>query len=345
MLTGTTLKMASLKFMLPLLAVLPGHVDAWGSLGHTTVAYIAQNFVCEKTAKFAKHLLNDTSSAYLANVATWADSYRYEKGGEFSSVYHYIDALDNPPESCNIDYERDCPEEGCIVSAIANYSSRAFQKEVGITEQQKALKWVIHFVGDIHQPLHVENIAVGGNLINVTFNGAKTNLHAIWDTAIPQKAIGNFSQATALSWAANLTSEIKHGQYKKDSRTWLKGIDADDAVDSSLVWARDANKLVCSTVLPNGPDAVFAQELSGAYYETAIPVVKKHIAKAGFRLAAWLDAIVEAAEKHGHGKGHGKGGKLAKRSGAKLEPWMEEARQARRDFGGDCGCGLQEHAH
>ncbi|KAF2028438.1 hypothetical protein EK21DRAFT_101895 [Setomelanomma holmii] len=335
--------MASLKIMLPLMAVLPGYVDAWGSLGHTTVAYIAQNFVCEKTAEFAKQLLNDTSSAYLANVATWADSYRYEKGGAFSSVYHYIDALDNPPESCNIDYERDCPEEGCIISAISNYSTRAFQKEIGIVEQQKALKWVVHFVGDVHQPLHVENIAVGGNLINVTFDGAKTNLHAIWDTAIPQKAIGNFSQANALAWAANLTSEIKHGQYKKESRTWLKGIDASDAIDSSLVWARDANKFVCSTVLPNGPDAVFAQELYGAYYETAIPVVKKQIAKAGYRLAAWLDAIVEAAEEHGHG--HGKGGKLVKKSDAKLEPWMDEARQARRDFGGDCGCGAEEHVH
>lgn len=333
--------MASLKSLLSLMVVLPA-ANAWGSLGHTTVAYIAQNFVCDKTTKFAQRLLNDTSKAYLANVAIWADSYRYEKGGEFSSVYHYIDALDNPPESCNIDYERDCPKEGCIVSAFANYSSRAFQKEIGIVEQQKALKWVIHFAGDIHQPLHVENIAVGGNLINVTFNGAKTNLHSIWDTAIPQKAIGNFSQATALSWANNLTAEIKNGQYKKESRTWLKGIDADDAIDTSLVWARDANKFVCSTVLPNGPDAVFGKELSGAYYETAIPVVKKQIAKAGLRLAAWLDAVVEEAEKHGHK--HIGNGKAHKRGEMKLEPWMEQARQARREFGPDCGCG-QEHAH
>jgi hypothetical protein len=185
---------------------------------------------------------------------------------------------------------------------------------------------------------------VGGNLINVTFNGAKTNLHSIWDTAIPQKAVGNFSQANALSWAANLTSEIKHGQYKKESRTWLKGLDAKDAIDSSLVWARDANKYVCSTVLPNGPDAVFGKELSGAYYETAIPVVTKQIAKAGYRLAAWLDAIVEAAEKHGHGQ-HWKDSDKSKRSDFKLEPWMEVAKQARRDFGDDCGCGAEGHAH
>jgi hypothetical protein len=340
---STTFNMASLRYVLPLLVVLPSSVSAWGSLGHTTVAYIAQNFVCDKTAKFAQQLLNDSSTAYLANVAIWADSYRNEPDGKFSSVLHYIDALDNPPESCNIDYARDCPEEGCIVSAIANYSSRALDKDVGIVEQQKALKWVIHFLGDVHQPLHVENIAVGGNLINVTFNGANTNLHAIWDTAIPQKAIGNFSQANALSWATNLTSEIKHGQYKNESRTWLKGIDAKDAIDSSLVWARDANKYVCTTVLPNGPDAVFGKELSGAYYETAIPVVKKQIAKAGYRLAAWLDAIVESAEKHGHGQ-HWRDDK-SKRGDVKLEPWMEVAKQARRDFGDDCGCGVEEHTH
>lgn len=84
--------MASLAM---LLAAVP-HASAWGSLGHTTVAYLAQNFVGDKAAKFAQSLLNDTSSAYMANVATWADSYRSEPGGQFSSVYHYIDALDNP---------------------------------------------------------------------------------------------------------------------------------------------------------------------------------------------------------------------------------------------------------
>lgn len=248
------------------------------------------------------------------------------------------------PQSCNVVYERDCPEEGCIVSAIANYSSRAFQTPVGISEQQKALKWIVHFVGDIHQPLHVENLAIGGNEINVTFAGQKTNLHAIWDTQIPQKLIGNFTQANAKAWAANLTAEIKHGVYKKEAKTWLKGINkGKDAVSSAMLWANDSNKFVCSTVLPDGPGAVFGKELSGEYYETAIPVVTKQIAKAGYRLAAWLDAIVEAAEKGKHA--HSKGEKFDKRGSAKLEPWMEEARQARRDFGGDCGCDAEEHKH
>jgi hypothetical protein len=322
-----------------LLAAVP-YVSAWGSLGHTAVAYMAQDLISPKTAKFAQQLLNDTSSAYLANVATWADSYRREPEGAFSSVLHYIDSLDDPPQSCNVDYDRDCPEEGCIVSAIANYSSRAFQKSVGLEEQQKALKWVVHFVGDIHQPLHVENIAVGGNGINVTFNGAKTNLHSIWDTAIPEKAYGSFSQANALALANNLTAEIQHGKFKKESKTWLKGLKAKDAVKSSMVWARDANSYVCSTVMPNGPDAVFAQELSGAYWDSAIPVVTKQLAKAGYRLAAWLDALVEYSQE----KAHGKEEWVREKRSVELQPWQEEARQARRDFGGDCGC-VDEEAH
>ena len=241
-----------------------------------------------------------------------------------------------------MNYERDCPEEGCIVSAIANYSTRAVTKDVGLVEQQKALKWVIHFVGDIHQPLHVENLEVGGNLINVTFNGAHTNLHAAWDTAIPQKLVGNYSLANAHTWAANLTNEIKRGTYKKESKTWSKGLKAKKPVDSAMVWASDANSFVCSTVVPNGPDAVRNQEISGSYYESAIPVVQKQIAKAGFRLAAWLDAIVENA---GKGVIKGEDGKygLSKRE-FKFEEWQLEAKAKRAEFGDDCGCG-EEHAH
>lgn len=215
-------------------------------------------------------------------------------------------------------------------------------KSVGLVEQQKALKWIIHFIGDIHQPLHVENAFVGGNKINVTFNDVKTNLHSIWDTAIPQKAVGNFSQATASAWAQNLTAEIKHGRYRKEAGKWLDGVEVGKPVDTAMIWANDANGYVCTTVLPDGPDAVFGKELSGAYYETAIPVVKKQIAKAGVRLAAWLDAVVEQADKKGGYRREDD--KRDERAAFHLEPWMQEARNARRDFGGDCGC-AKEHAH
>lgn len=94
---------------------------AWGNMGHETVAYIAQSFVASSTATYCQNILGDTSSSYLANVATWADSYRYTSAGHWSSPLHYIDANDDPPNSCSVDYSRDCGSKGCSVSGVQNF--------------------------------------------------------------------------------------------------------------------------------------------------------------------------------------------------------------------------------
>lgn len=98
-------------------------VGAWGAFGHETVAYVATNFVSASTKTYFQTLLGDTSADYLATVSTWADSYRSTTAGKFSAPFHYIDAQDNPPSSCGVNYERDCGSEGCVVSAISNYVS------------------------------------------------------------------------------------------------------------------------------------------------------------------------------------------------------------------------------
>ncbi|KAF2181713.1 hypothetical protein K469DRAFT_729262 [Zopfia rhizophila CBS 207.26] len=330
------------KSLLLSLAPLLPQVSAWGTLGHTTVAFVAQNFVSDRTKSFTQGILNDSSSAYLANVATWADSYRSTAGGSFSSPFHYIDANDSPPSSCGVDYERDCSEEGCIVSAISNYTSRVQTTYLPLTERQKALKWIIHFVGDIHQPLHTEALEVGGNLINVTFNGTGTNLHRIWDTNMPEKLIGGFAVGDARDWATTLTSEIMNGSFAKDAKGWLNGMDVNDGIASAMYWAIDSNAFVCSTVVPKGADAVRDQELSGEYYETAIPVIQMQIAKAGYRLAAWLNLVATMENGLGTGKKRGKGNGLERRMVNWDEKAILEARRVRKTFGSDCGCG-DEH--
>lgn len=94
---------------------------AWGNMGHETVAYIASNFVQPATESFFQNLLGDSSSDYLANVATWADTYRYTSEGSYSKPFHFIDAQDNPPSSCDVVMSRDCADGNCVVTAIANY--------------------------------------------------------------------------------------------------------------------------------------------------------------------------------------------------------------------------------
>jgi len=99
------------------------NVSAWGTLGHETVAYVATNFVSSATKSVFQTILHNTTSSYLAGVATWADSFRYAPAGHFSAAFHFIDAEDHPPTSCGVKYSRDCGKQGCIVGAIQNYVS------------------------------------------------------------------------------------------------------------------------------------------------------------------------------------------------------------------------------
>jgi hypothetical protein len=98
--------------------------SAWGKLGHETVALIAQQYLTPRTVKSVQSILGDTSTTYLGNIASWADTYRSEPGGGFSAGFHFVNGVDAPPpESCQITLPSDCPPEGCIVSAIGNYVS------------------------------------------------------------------------------------------------------------------------------------------------------------------------------------------------------------------------------
>ena len=197
--------MTRLFSLLTVAAVIP-QAMAWGAMAHYAVAYVATNFVSTTTKTYMQTLLADTSTDYLASVASWADSYRSTTAGAFSAPFHYIDALDSPPSSCSVSFSRDCGSTGCIVGAISNYTSRLLTTSLSTSERQIAAKMLIHFLGDIGQPLHCENLDVGGNSITVTYSGSSTNLHTVWDTKIPEKISGGSTMAIAKTWATTLTT-------------------------------------------------------------------------------------------------------------------------------------------
>lgn len=234
--------------LIPLTLALPGAL-AWGGFGHITVAYIASDFVSPNTAAYFQGLLRNTSTDYLAGVATWADSIRYTKWGHFTGPFHFIDAHDSPPTSCNIDFERDCKAEGCVVSAIANYTSQLLDPTLPPWIRAQAAKFVIHFVGDIHQPLHTEDVAKGGNGIHVKFDGSGLNLHHVWDSSIAEKIVGGVRRAPyaeARLWASELSQDIRTGRYAAFSEGWLKGVDFENPNGTALAWAREGNAVVCT---------------------------------------------------------------------------------------------------
>ncbi|KAH8157813.1 hypothetical protein CIB48_g10432, partial [Xylaria polymorpha] len=204
---------------------------------------------------------------------------------------------DSPPSTCGVVIPGDCGAEGCVVSAIQNYTTILLDGRYSAANRVIAAKMIIHFVGDIGQPLHCEALDVGGNDIDVVYDGDGTNLHAIWDSNIPESISGGSSMATAKTWATTLTTAINTGEYKSQASSWLTGLSVATAASrqaTALQWATEANAYVCSTVLKGGISAVENKELSGAYTTTADPVVKLQIAKQGYRLAKYLDAIVAA---------------------------------------------------
>lgn len=278
------------RFFLLTLTTLKG-AQAWGVLGHATVAYVAQNYLDSTTAAWAQGVLGDTSDSYLANIASWADTYRSTTAGKWSAPFHFIDAEDSPPTDCNVDYERDCGSSGCSVSAIANYTQRVSDGRLSAANTAQALKFLVHFLGDITQPLHDEALEVGGNDITVTFDGYSDNLHADWDTYIPEKLIGGSTLSDAQTWANELIDSINSGSYKSVAASWIKGDDISDPVTSATSWASDANAFVCSVVMPNGVSALQKGDLYPTYYDSVIPTIELQIAKGGYRLANWLNSI------------------------------------------------------
>ena len=109
---------------------------------------------------------------------------------------------------------------------------------------------------------------------------------------MPSQYTGGNDQPTARTWATQLTNSIQSGAYKSQASSWLSGMDINDPEGSAIHWAQDANAYVCSNALKGGESAVENKELSGTYYNNAVPVFNMQIAKGGYRLAAWLNLIV-----------------------------------------------------
>lgn len=216
---------------------------------HITIAYLASHFVQPQTAHYFQTLLRNDTADYLANVATWADSIRYTKWGHYTGVYHFIDAKDAPPASCTVDLARDCKADGCVVTAIQNYTAQLLDPARPAWLRAQAAKFVVHFVGDIHQPLHDEDVARGGNGIHVLWHGRELNLHHVWDSSIAERWVGGVRRkpyAEARAWAAELAGMIADGGFAAEREAWVVDMDFDDPVGTALAWAREGNAYVCS---------------------------------------------------------------------------------------------------
>jgi hypothetical protein len=118
----------------------------------------------------------------LPAACSWADNIKSDHKWDWSKPLHYINpALDNPPVSCVYrPGPDDCPNSICVTEAIKNYTTRLTSKTD--PDPSESFKFLIHFIGDIHQPLHASGRMRGGTQALVRFDRRVTNLHAVWDS-------------------------------------------------------------------------------------------------------------------------------------------------------------------
>lgn len=215
---------------------------------------------------------------------------------------------------------------------------------------EEALKFLVHFIGDLTQPLHDEALETGGNDIKVTFDGYSDNLHSDWDTYIPEKKVGGSALSDAQDWANTLVEEIKSGNLSSQAASWIDGDDVSDAVATATKWASDANSYVCSVVMPDGVAALQKGDLYPDYYNSAIGTVELQIAKGGYRLGNWLNLIYKSgvAKRDLSATGEREGSiaqsDIQGRDFLPARRAPSRAQLARAAMGGSC-CNSREHSH
>jgi hypothetical protein len=246
------------------------------------VALVAANHLTQTARQNVAWLLGDAS---LADVAIWADQYREDNSQ--TSFWHYVDI---PPDATSYDRDRDCPRQpgvpaggrsdrwrDCAVDRILYNQERLANSSLDRVDRATALKFLVHLIGDLHQPFHALGVERGGNDIPVSAFGSATctyddrtpypcNLHGVWDTTLIAHR-----QRDDRQYLAALERQIE--QHHRDAI----------ATGSPAEWAMQSHALAKAALLP--PQG----NVDDVYYRAQISVVDERLALGGLRLASVLN--------------------------------------------------------
>ena len=151
---------------------------AWGAVAHRAIAAEAYAQLSLKARAEVDSLLALEPGATLASISTWADEHR----SPATARWHFVNIAADA--GCHYVAERDCPGGACVVGAIERQAA-VFHSRATAPERLKALKYLVHLVADVHQPLHAGKAEdKGGNLYQVHAFGRGTNLHTVWDSRL-----------------------------------------------------------------------------------------------------------------------------------------------------------------
>lgn len=228
-------------------------------------------------------LLGDGQFSTLAEASVWADAFAREfERYRWAGPLHYVNV---DPWADTYDRVRDCPQgDDCVVEAVNRFRDVVADTELTRGERREALLFLVHFVEDLHQPLHVAHPDNrGGNEIQVYWFTRERNLHQVWDDGL----LGRFlDREYGWTWLLGPAWE-RHAERLAEEpvpEEWLAASTPEEWANESLALSREYTYQIVS-----------GMSLGRAYYDETVDVAMQRIHMAGVRLAAMLEGLVGEA--------------------------------------------------
>jgi hypothetical protein len=264
-------------FLFAAVALIPTPALAWGKTGHRVVAAIADTQLSGLARAHVKEILGGAES--LDEAANWPDEMRSAPGDfwqKTATPWHYVTLN-------GIVYDR-APPQGDALEALNHFRTVLRDPAASLADKQNALRFVVHLVGDLHQPLHAGKCCdKGGNDIKVSWFGRPTNLHAVWDSSLVDEEQLSFTE---------LAAKLERHTSDRDVIDWWD-INPRDWMSES---AEVREQIYADIPAPKKVTGKKAKgealpDLSYDYVFKFTPVMERRLQKAGVRLAAYLNDI------------------------------------------------------
>ncbi|MCD9086109.1 S1/P1 nuclease [Stenotrophomonas sp. SY1] len=253
------------------LSLVTTDAHAWGAQGHRLVARIAEPELNPRAKAEVDRLLALEPGAALDSIAPWADQLRAQDPdlGRRSAGWHYINMAEG---GCTYDPAQHCRNGNCVVQALKDQGALLANPQLPDAQRLQALKFVVHLVGDIHQPLHAGyGHDRGGNTYQLQYGGRGTNLHSVWDSGMFYTQQRDDAQFLAHLLTLPVVTD--------DSRPNLQR--------SAAPWAEQTCRIAIRKGLyPSG------HKIDEDYADTWRPVAEAQVRLAGERLAAVLNELL-----------------------------------------------------
>lgn len=268
------IRISHVLVILAVLTVRPHVAYAWGFEGHRIIALIAAHELTIAAKSNVEALLGEPDAASaMERYSIWADKTRYSR--RETAEWHFVDI---EIDSNGYKAARDCPHDDCVVGQITRDIGILKDRSLAKPVRAEALRFLIHFVGDEHQPLHCsDNHDLGGNDVRVILDGDHTSLHHVWDSTVIE-TIGYDPETVAAQLSAKITPAEK--------AAWSKG--------TPVSWADEcwniSKRYVYAELRGNGIRAapiILPQD----YAQKKAAIAAEQLERAGIRLATILNAI------------------------------------------------------